>query len=397
MTPTTNNIPQRWKSLSGDGNWRSLLDPLDVDLQQYIIHYGAMAQATYDNFNSDPVSRNAGCNIHSKSNMFSSVGLDKGNPFKYRVTKYIYATSSIALPLSFLCKSLSEKAWSKESNWIGYVAVATDEGKVALGRRDVVVAWRGTIMPMEWVNDLEFPLVPASELFGESGVANVHQGFLSLYTSTNESVSVSRTSARDQVLSEVRKQVDLHQDEEISITVVGHSLGGSLSTLNAMDITYNGVNKPSSREKGCPVAAFAFACPRSGDINFRSVMRSLHDLHILRISNATDIVPRIPPFLYVDVGVELTVDSTKSKFLKVFSDFSNHHNLEVAYLHPLAIANGDEDIRRDIALANKNSDALRSKYLIKTNWWCQQNHGMVQQEDGSWKLEDHEHDDDEYP
>ncbi|KAL6330374.1 hypothetical protein AAG906_040303 [Vitis piasezkii] len=104
-----------------------------------------MAQATYDTFNREPKSKFAGSNIYSRRNLFSQVGLAKPNPYTYTPTKYLYATSEIKVPTAFILKPIPIDAWSKQSNWIGFVAVATDEGKTALGRRDIVVAWRGSV------------------------------------------------------------------------------------------------------------------------------------------------------------------------------------------------------------------------------------------------------------
>jgi hypothetical protein len=72
----------------------------------------------------------------------------------------------------------------------------------ALGRRDVVVAWRGTVRSLEWVNDLDFTPVPAAPVLGSAAAAHpramVHGGFLSLYTSSNASSKYNKLSARDQ-------------------------------------------------------------------------------------------------------------------------------------------------------------------------------------------------------
>ncbi|KAF5944507.1 hypothetical protein HYC85_018584 [Camellia sinensis] len=192
-------------------------------------------------------------NRYAKTDLFAKLGLD---PSTYRVTKYLYATSSTQVPDAFILKSQSREAWSKESNWMGYVVVATDEGMAKLVRRDIVIAWRGTIQALEWANNLQILLVSPSKIIGEQDDdTKVHQGFYSIYTSNNPRSPFTEASARDQVLTEVRRLVKEYQNEEISITVVGHSLGAAIATLNA-----NRFNIPKNQpDKACPVTAFAFA------------------------------------------------------------------------------------------------------------------------------------------
>ncbi|XP_075477621.1 phospholipase A1-IIgamma-like [Primulina tabacum] len=395
------NISQKWRLLSGQNNWKGLLNPLDADLRRYILHYGARAQATYDTFNSEKTSKFAGTSRYARRNLFSRVGLEKGNPFKYEPVKYIYATSKIGVSESFIVKSLSDEAWCADSNWMGYVAVATDEGKLALGRRDILVAWRGTIELGEWVKDFDFPLVPASTIVGNAADdAKVHKGVLSIYTSDDPSSKFSNTSARDQVIAEVKKQVEQYKDEDISITITGHSLGAALSTLNAVDIVAHGHNIPSNQPNNpCPVTAFVFGCPRVGDSGFKENLESMNNLHILSVCNAPDIVQWLPPILeYAQVGVELMVDSRKSPYLNYPGDMKSWHNLEAAYLHGVGGIEGSGEgfgveVERDIALVNKSSSALKEKYLVPSSWWCPLNKGMVQKNNGFWVLRDHEKDD----
>ncbi|OIT05214.1 PREDICTED: phospholipase A1-IIgamma-like [Nicotiana attenuata] len=391
------NMAEKWEQLSGKNNWEGLLSPLDLDLRKYIIQYGELTQATYDTFITEKASKYAGASRYSMESLFTKVGLD---PLKYRVTKFFYATASIPLPDAFIVKSFSREAWSKESNFMGYIAVATDEGKVALGRRDIVVNWRGTMQKLEWVNDLQFLAVPGPKVFGDGGLLSllqplVHHGFYNIYTTEDPRSQFNQTSARDQVIEEVKRLVEEYKNEDVSITVTGHSLGASLATLNAVDIAFNGINK-TSEGKEFSVTAFVFASPKVGDLNFHKAFSKLKNLHILRIHNVLDIVPKYPPIGYIDVGEELMIDTTKSPYVKPPGEVVSWHLLE-PYLHGIAgtqgigiLAGFKLEVNRDISLVNKQWDILKYEYCIPGLWWVDKHKGMVQQQDGSWLLLDRE-------
>lgn len=196
----------RWRELHGNNSWNGLLDPLDIDLRRSVISYGELAQATQDGFNRERRSPHAGACLYGRSDLLAGVGVAAAG--SYAVTKFVYATSAVPVPESVLLLPLPElgdAAWCRESNWIGYVAVATDEGAAELGRRDIVVAWRGTVTGLEWANDFAFTPVSAAPVLGSKAAANplalVHQGFLSVYTSSNADSKYNKASARDQASS----------------------------------------------------------------------------------------------------------------------------------------------------------------------------------------------------
>lgn len=173
-------LSDRWQEIMGRDDWAGLLDPIDQLLRVELIRYGEMAQACYDAFDFDPFSRYCGCCKYNRRKFFQSLGMVGCG---YEVSRYLYATSNINLP-NFFTRSRWNKIWSQKANWAGYVAVSTDEETVRLGRREVVIAWRGTVTQLEWVHDLMDFLRPVTEegFPCPDPTVKVESGFMDLYT-----------------------------------------------------------------------------------------------------------------------------------------------------------------------------------------------------------------------
>jgi pimeloyl-ACP methyl ester carboxylesterase len=71
-----------------------------------------------------------------------------------------------------------------------------------------------------------------------------------------------------------------------SVTVCGHSLGGALATLLALDVAANTVYKNPS--------VYTFGSPRTGDSLFASTYDQVVK-NSYRVANRLDIVPTLPP------------------------------------------------------------------------------------------------------
>ncbi|XP_019198189.1 PREDICTED: phospholipase A1-II 4-like [Ipomoea nil] len=401
-------IGERWRVLSGSDNWEGLLEPLDSDLRRYLIHYGTMVAPASNSFIDEPASKYVGLSRYARKNLLAKCGVAKGNPFKYEVTKYFYATSGfpIGARTGYTVSPARVDAVLRESNWNGYIAVATDEGKVALGRRDILVVWRGTRRFLEAITDITLVFVNAPLIFGQNSHPLVHKGFYDMYTTTIQDSQLNRMSARDQIREEVARLVELYKDEDISITVAGHSLGASMATLNAVDLAANPIN----HNKHVPVTAFLYASLKVGDENFKNAFSNQQkNLRALRISDANDPFPKFPESApmegkinpkipYVDVGVGLVIESKKSHYLKDLEGLS-YHDL-MLYMHGIDGYQGSRGgFERqgdfDLARVNRYQGALKDEYRIPTEWFNIKDKGMVQQDDGNYILDDHEVDEDE--
>lgn len=392
-----------WPELLGSNNWNGLLDPLDLSLRKLVLRCGDFIQATYDAFNNDQNSKYCGTSRYGKRGFFDKVMLQ--NAPDYQVFSFLYGTARVSVPEAFLVHSLSRESWDRESNWIGYIAVTSDERSKAIGRREIYVAWRGTTRNYEWINVLGAQQASVGSILNKSKfrveekndtdsssdsdddetVPKVMQGWLTIYTSEDPKSSFTKLSARAQLVSKIQELRERYQGEELSVILTGHSLGASLSILSAFDLAENGVTD-------IPVAAFVFGCPQVGNKAFNERLKSYTNVKVLHVRNTIDLITHYPGRLlgYVNTGTELVIDTRKSPSLKESVNPSDWHNLQ-AMLHVVAGWNGDDGefelkVKRSLALVNKSCEFLKDELLVPGSWCVEKNKGMVRDEDGEWVL-----------
>jgi hypothetical protein len=157
----------------------------------------------------------------------------------------------------------------------------TDQVSIGLicqanGTGDVVIAIRGTEGIDEWVHDAEFLQVTCPFL---PGAGQTEDGFTAMYNSLRTGVASSSPSV-------VSALATLPYPRAVtSLTICGHSLGGALVTLLALDVAAN------TRFKNPTV--YSYASPRTGDPSFASTYNQVVK-NSFRIANRLDIVPMLP-------------------------------------------------------------------------------------------------------
>jgi hypothetical protein len=142
---------------------------------------------------------------------------------------------------------------------------------------DVVIAIRGTEGILEWIHDAEFLQVPCPFL---AGAGHTEDGFTAMYESL-------RTGAEPDSPTVVNALATLSFPHPVtSVTICGHSLGGALATLLALDVAAN--------TDFTGPGVYSYGSPRTGDSLFASTFdQVVSDSY--RIANRLDIVPALPP------------------------------------------------------------------------------------------------------
>src|SRR5215831_11032650 len=149
---------------------------------------------------------------------------------------------------------------------------------------DAVIAIRGTEGIHEWMQDARFLLVPCPF---RAGAGLTDDGFTAVYLSLTTDPAPGSPSLVPALAGlEWRKAVK-------TLTICGHSLGGALVTLLAMDVALN--------TKFSDPMVYSYASPRTGDGSFAATYNHVVQ-RTCRIANRMDLVPKLPmPPLYEHV------------------------------------------------------------------------------------------------
>lgn len=181
---------------------------------------------------------------------------------------------------------------------------------------DVVIAIRGTEGILEWIHDAEFALVPCPFL---AGAGHTEDGFTDMY----ESLRAGAATGSPTVVNALGTLA--FPRPVTSVTICGHSLGGALATLLALDVAANTAFTTP--------AVYTYGSPRTGDSLFASTYdQVVKDSH--RVVNRLDVITALPPTF---VGYEhvLTPDELNPVRL-VKCTLICEHSL-ATYLHLLSL------------------------------------------------------------
>ena len=182
-------------------------------------------------------------------------------------------------------------------------------------KTNIWISFRGSIYLSEWMNNLKITQlnyrqaskyltnVPTCMELNQDVM--IHRGFIELYSGIKEPLYAVLNS--------------LFNSKRKNIYISGHSLGGSVGTIFALDL----------KLAGHDTVVYSFASPKIGNQEFKNMIE-LHKVPVFRINNTEDIVSSTPlsvspnfskpskPFFYTHCGEEHVFTDT------MYSGSSNH-------------------------------------------------------------------------
>ncbi|KYK54234.1 hypothetical protein DCS_06191 [Drechmeria coniospora] len=153
-------------------------------------------------------------------------------------------------------------------------------------RKEIVIAFRGSWSARNWI----WNFVAAWSDCPYARECKVHTGFYTTWRVVSDGVT--------SVVQQLMKKFDAYK-----VVTTGHSLGGALATIAAVELRY--FNKIS-------VDAYTYGAPRIGNSIFAN-FASAQTGTIYRITHGGDFVPRLPPTgtHYAHTSPEYWIDNSK--------------------------------------------------------------------------------------
>jgi Lipase (class 3) len=277
-----------------------------MDLDEAIL-YGQLVNAAY------AVAPN---NLANRAGEIVSAGIDASQT-KYTVVTSIYA-NDLATDVNQLRGTFTVS--------IGLILQA-DSG-------EAVIATRGTVGVYEWIHDAMFLTVHCPFL---PSAGSTEDGFTAMYLSMTTGPIAGAPPV-------VKALTGLAWPKPVtSLTICGHSLGGALATLLALDVAAN-TTTPAFKNP----TVYTYASPRTGDPAFANVYNHVVP-QTFRIANRVDLVPKLPlPPLYehADTLFDLNPVVLFPPRVLVKFDIPCEHFLS-SYLHLLSLQAGGTILNLD--------------------------------------------------
>ncbi|MEM7593814.1 MAG: lipase family protein [Cyanobacteria bacterium P01_A01_bin.83] len=136
-----------------------------------------------------------------------------------------------------------------------------------------IIAFRGTQTQIEWWRNLQATQKKYFDPVTGKQHGRVHEGYL----------KIVRSQLASNLIAAIKQL-----DPTIPCYITGHSLGGALATLTAMEIA---LTVPEIKEQ---IQLYTYAAPRIGDRTFAQAHSQLIP-NSYRIVNLSDSVPLVPP------------------------------------------------------------------------------------------------------
>ncbi|KAF9886465.1 hypothetical protein FE257_011370 [Aspergillus nanangensis] len=145
----------------------------------------------------------------------------------------------------------------------GYIAVDNTN-------KLIVLSFRGSRTPANWIANLDFGFEDASALCDG---CEVHGGFWKAWK-----------VVADALTTEIANALSTYPDYTLVFT--GHSLGAAIATLAATEL---------QTTEGYSIELYSYGGPRVGNVELAEYITSLGDNY--RVTHTDDIVPRLPPHI----------------------------------------------------------------------------------------------------